>query len=65
LTQSKVVMASTETNFVQAKRKTKQALMAAQELPPSQYLDWAKDNLQAGLGWLQQAYNEWLTEEGR
>jgi hypothetical protein len=52
-----------EASFEVAISKVKRALLLTEDLPHTPYRSWAKDNLQAGLGWLQQAYNEWLTEQ--
>jgi hypothetical protein len=53
----------TRTEFTRAINHATQALLALSDLPPGLYMDWAKDNMQAGLGWLRQAHNEWLTEQ--
>jgi hypothetical protein len=52
----------TEKAFSSAIDHARAALVWAEELPHTPRRAWAKDNLQAGLGWLQQAHDEWLTE---
>ena len=39
------------------------ALLWTTDMPHTPYRSWAKDNLQAALGWIQQAHDEWATRE--
>lgn len=49
--------------YVLATRLTRRALLKTRKLPHSTYRVQAIDNLEAAIGWIKQAHDEWAQAE--